>query len=168
MRVNLLLILICISLNSYSQDENLLAFRAHIPKDLGTEITMPDPGLGDFNLEQFQRSSGSINIMAIASDSLFHKIFSRYHYNKDSLNNFKGDKNDWQYKMMLEYMADSLPKVDFSRYNLVLYSACGQCMAHCHHDKGNPSCHRNACDYQYAWFLREKSQDRIGEQVIMK
>lgn len=168
MRTLLLLILTCFCTSTYSQDAWKLAFRAHIPKELGTELQMPDPGLGEFSLEQFHRTSGVTTIMAIASDSLFRKIFSRYHYTKDSLNNFQGDHNEWQYKMMVEYQVDSLPLIDFSRFDLVVFSGCGQCMANCQHDKGIQSCHRNACEFQHAWFLREKSQEKIGARSIMQ
>jgi hypothetical protein len=129
---------------------------------------MPAPGIGNFNLEQFQTIPGSKNIMVIATDSLFRQIFSRYIFTKDSLKNFAGDKTDWQYKMMVAYQKDSIPVIDFSHLDLVLYSACGNCMANCHHDKGNASCHRAACDYQRAWFVREKTLGRVGEQVIMR
>ena len=99
--------------------------------------------MGSFNLEQFQTVKGSKNVMVIATDSFYRKIFSRY-------------------------QSDSIPVIDFRIYDLVLFSACGYCMDGCQHDKGITSCHRNACDYQRAWFVHEKSLGRVGEQVIMK
>lgn len=168
MRIQFFLFILLIAGKVHSQDKYYQAFRAHIPSDLGTEITLPDPGIGEFDLDKFRFSSGSVNIMAIASDVMFHKIFSRYHYTKDSLQNYKGGKTDWQYKMMTTYQVDSIPAIDFNKYDLVLYSACGYCMELCEHDKGVDACHRNACEYQRAWFLREKSQERIEAPAIMK
>ena len=100
MRTCLMLLAICISFNSYSQDRAEIAFRANIPTDLGKEIKMPDPGMGSFNLEQFQTVKGSKNVMVIATDSFYRKIFSRY-------------------------QSDSIPVIDFRIYDLVLFSACG-------------------------------------------
>lgn len=168
MRIHLFLFLLLATVTAYSQDKYYQAFRAHMPTDLGTEIQLPDPGMGEFDLDQFRFSSGSVNIMVIASDIMYHKIFSRYRYNQDSLNNFKGEKTDWKYKMMTACLVDSIPEINFNRYDLVLYSACGYCMELCQHDKGLESCHRNVCEYQKAWFLRDKSQERIGAPEIMK
>ncbi len=168
MRTYLLLLSLCISFNSFSQDRAEIAFRANIPTDLGKEIRLPEPGSGSFNLEQFQSTPGSKNVMVIATDSFYRKIFSLYSYTKDSLANFTGDKTDWWYKRMVEYQRDSIPAIDFSRYDLVMFSACGYCMALCQHDKGIQSCHRAACQYEKAWFIREKTLGRVGEQVIMR
>lgn len=58
---------------------------------------------------------------------------------------------------MFRFLTDSLPVFDFSKQELVLYSACDQCLAFCnHHGKENEPCHRNVCRFQDAWFVRDK------------
>jgi len=61
------------------------------------------------------------------------------------------------------YPVDSLPVFDFSKQELIVYAACGQCLAFCgHQGKKNEACHRNACHFQQAWYLREKKQVLIA------
>ena len=84
MRIKLLVFILLLAGTVHSQDKYYQAFRAHIPSDLGTEIQLPDPGMGEFDLNKFRFSAGSINIMVIATDIMYHRIFSRYHYTQDS------------------------------------------------------------------------------------
>jgi hypothetical protein len=39
-----------------------------------------------------------------------------------------------------------------------LYTACGQCLAFCEHEKGHNNCHRNACNFLPTWFIRKRNQ----------
>ena len=60
-------------------------------------------------------------------------------------------------KVFDNYHKDSLPFFDFSKQELVVYTACGQCMIVCnHHGREREPCHRNACVYQEAWYIRDK------------
>lgn len=46
-----------------------------------------------------------------------------------------------------------LPKIDFTRYELLTTAYCMQCATVC---RGSTSCHRNACRYTRRWFLSDK------------
>ncbi len=47
----------------------------------------------------------------------------------------------------------TLPKIDFTRYELIARFYCSQCLVHC----DRPGCHRNACRYSRTWNLVEKN-----------
>jgi hypothetical protein len=57
------------------------------------------------------------------------------------------------YKIFAPYAKDSLPVIDFIKEELVFATVCTQCVATC----PTPTpCHRNACRYNYSWFVRDK------------
>ena len=132
--IGLLLLIFHLSVSAQRED-HIAAFRAHIPAGIGKEIDLPDPGYGArFDLSRFQPQFGNTLIMVVVSDSMYRNVFSRFE-------------------------KDSLPEIDFSRNELILYMACGQCLSVCQHNNGNTACHRNVCYYQRAWFIREKCGD---------
>jgi len=103
------------------------------------------------------REKGRIYI--ISTDVVYRKIFWKYTYTDDSLKKYKKQEVDpWWYQWMQKHHIDSVPVIDFSKNELVVYAACAQCLAICDLDKGNGPCHRSACSYQEAWFTREKGQ----------
>lgn len=116
------------------QIAHLQAFERSVPDNIGKPITLPDTRLGpDYSIDNIAEPPSARRIRLIRNDSLYRKIFSSYLFSKDSL-----------------------PFVDFTKYDLVLYGACGFCLAVCDLASGHHSCHRPACDYQYRWFLRNK------------
>jgi hypothetical protein len=62
--------------------------------------------------------------------------------------------NDADYKAQFpDSVKSKLPKIDFTRHELLGKSYCMQCAISC---DGHPQCHRNACRYSRSWFLLEK------------
>jgi hypothetical protein len=168
MRKILLSVSLFVSIASFSQDTKFEdAFRANMPAGLGDPVHLPVlDGRSNFDIDKIAPYDAKIRILVVNSDSFYHKIFSSYTETRESLNSFKGEKNDWQYRSMVAHLSDSLPTIDFNKYELVLYSACAQCLANCHHDKGDPSCHRNVCVFTNAWFVREKAVTEKKERVL--
>jgi hypothetical protein len=158
MRNTLLLLFLSIAIGSFSQNPKFdAAFKANMPEGLGDPIHLPKvEWRSEFDIDKIAPYDAKIRILVVNSDSFYHKIFSSYNQTKESLAHYEGSKDDWQYKTLVSHLSDSLRSIDFNKYELVLYSACAQCLANCHHDKGNPSCHRNVCVFTNAWFLREK------------
>jgi len=138
--------------------ESINAFRNSIPENLGRPVTLPQRGYGtpisqDDSFSYKKRQ----NIFVINSDSVYRLVFWNYRYTKDSLRDYIRGNDSSLYKFMLRYLVDSLPVFDFSKVELVLYYACGQCLAFCdHHGEKQEPCHRNACSFMDAWFVREK------------
>lgn len=95
-------------------------------------ISLPDPYRSDF-YKYFEVGRFSTYKYSIGHDSVYYKIFSRYH-------------------------KDSLPVIDFSKNDLVVGVFCSQCVATCRHlgERGNEPCHRNACRYKFIWYLGKK------------
>ncbi|MDZ4793968.1 MAG: hypothetical protein SGI83_06790 [Bacteroidota bacterium] len=101
-------------------------------------------------------------IYAISTDSMYHKIFSLYRYTRADLEKYKEAKDSLSYNYYSRYSVDSLPFFYFSKQELVLYSACGQCLNSCSHNgKDQEPCHRNACHFQEAWYVRDKKVQLI-------
>lgn len=75
---------------------------------------------------------------------------------------------DAEYKTVFKgFQNGSLPVFDFSKQELVVYAACGQCMVICNHNGGeSESCHRNACHFQKAWYVRDKKL--IGNNQLIE
>lgn len=116
------------------RNEHLQAFGKSVPVSIGKPIALPDTRFDpDYEIEGIAEPPSARRIRLIRNDSEYRKIFSRY-----DLSN------------------DSLPFIDFTKYDLVLYGGCGFCLSVCDLTSGHHSCHRPACDYQYRWFLREK------------
>jgi hypothetical protein len=111
-------------------NKRITSFEKSIPVTLGKRIHLPEP---DYNIDAIAEPNSVQRIILIREDSVYRKIFSQY-VNKN----------------------DTLPEIDFKESELVLYSACGICLAGCELTSGHQSCHRPACNYQYAWFVREK------------
>jgi hypothetical protein len=138
--------------------EHILAYQHHKPDSLTTPIHMPER---DYNPHVDLTPSGldrnPIRVFVIGTDSLYRKIFWRYIYNDDSLKKLKQlGVDQWTYDWTKRHHVDSLPRIDFSRQELLVYSACGQCLAFCRVEEGHRSCHRNGCNYRETWYVREK------------
>lgn len=137
--------------------EHVNAFIKSMPDELGRPVKMPERSYNrHFSLDDSVGYKIKQRLFVISSDSVYHLVFHNYPYTIDSLDQFIFSDNDssW-YKQMFRYLSDSLPAIDFTRYELVLYSACGQCLAYCSHGM-QESCHRNACRFMDAWFLRDR------------
>jgi hypothetical protein len=146
-----------LSIGQRSKDYDL-AYWKYKPDSLVVPIKMP---VRDFNpnyeWDMDLSYDQKIRVAVIRSDTDYRNLFWRYVHTEDSLNKYKKDGVDaWTYKWAKEHHVDSLPSVDFARYELLLYAACPQCLAYCEHDSGKTSCHRNACNFREAWFVREK------------
>jgi hypothetical protein len=162
MKKLLLLLLLFPSLVIAQRIEWDIAFSKNIPDSLTKPIHMPErdynPGLGYDNGNEVSYRTKE-RVVIISSDSLYRQFFWRYKYTDDSLkaHNATGD-GYWYYKWMEKHHIDSLPVIDFSKNELVMYAACAQCLAFCHHNEGKTSCHRNACMFREAWFIKERKQ----------
>lgn len=137
-----------------------IAYNENIPDSLTKPIHMPQR---DYNPHLRFDTSDAINykikkrVVIIQSNDRYKQFFWRYIYNNDSLKACKDAGCDyWQYNWMEKHHVDSLPVIDFSKNELVMYAACAQCLAHCHHTTGQESCHRNACYYRETWFIRQR------------
>jgi len=137
MRKMLFLLLFLPVLSFAQSDESIVAFAISRPDSLGKSV----PQLNDIELTRLYaiRELGLKRkyIYTITTEIEYKTVFNRYPY-------------------------DSLPFFDFSKQELVVYAACGQCMVVCnHHEKQNESCHRNACHFQQAWYVREKKNQLV-------
>lgn len=143
------------------------AYKKSIPDSLARFIHMPqrdyNPHLR-YNVGNTTNYSVKSWAVVIQSDSLYRQFFWRYIYNNDSLKAGKDAGCDyWHYNWMEKHHVDSLPVIDFSKNELVMYAACAQCLAYCHLDTGRESCHRNACYFRETWFIRKKRMPVTGE-----
>ena len=136
-------------------------FLKSIPVGLGKTIHLPELRWHlhfspDKNFDFKQRALTFI----VTSDSVYHNLFKDYHYTQDSLRNYHFTTYNFfdslSYNRILRYLSDSLPVIDFARQELILYSACEKCLEVCNHKDGGESCHRAACNFRDAWFIREK------------
>ncbi len=134
----MLFLLFLLPVISFGQsDESIAAFATSQPDSLGKPVSQ----LNDIEYNHLYsiRELGLKRkyIYAITTETEYKTVFNRY-------------KND------------SIPNFDFSKEELVVYAACGQCMIVCnHHGKDRESCHRNACHFQQAWYVREKKGELI-------
>ncbi len=136
-----------------------IAYQKSIPGGLGKPVHLPNRDYNpNFEFDAMYSYDQKSRVYVISSDSVYRKLFWRYIYTQDSLEKYhiKGDSKDWQYKWMKEHLMDSLPIIDFSKNELVLYASCAQCLAYCEHEKERKSCHRNACNFRETFFLRAK------------
>jgi hypothetical protein len=137
MRKMLFLLLLLPALSFAQSDESIAAFTISKPDSLGKPV--PQLNGIKFNHLYSIRELGLKRkyIYTITTEAEYKTVFNRY-------------------------QNDSLPVFDFSKQELVVYAACGQCMIVCnHHEKRNESCHRNACHFQQAWYVREKKEQLI-------
>lgn len=158
-QVLFLLLLAPLFSNAQRKDWDI-AYHKSIPAGIGKPIHMPDRDYNqNLNLEETYVYSQKKRVYVIKSDSVYRKLFWRYVYTEDSLRKYnKPGKNEYYYRWMVEHMVDSLPKIDFSIHELVIYAACAQCFAYCEHEKESDSCHRNACNFRETFYIREKKK----------
>jgi hypothetical protein len=136
-----------------------IAYWKHKPDSLTRPIHMPER---DYNPHyQYEGSISNrqqVRVVIIGSDTIYRKLFWRYIYTNDSLAKYKKANTDpWWYNWMAEHHVDSLPQIDFTKNELLLYAACAQCLAYCEYDTDHRSCHRNACNFRESWFIRERN-----------
>jgi hypothetical protein len=162
MKQLLFLFLLFPSLAEAQRTEWDIAFKKSIPDSLTQPIRMPER---DYNPHLAYEGSDTVNyksesrVIIIGSAALYKQFFWRYVYTNDSLKAYKAAGSDpWWYNWMEKHHADSLPVIDFTKNELVMYAACAQCLAFCHHDEGKTSCHRNACMFRERWYIRERKQ----------
>lgn len=161
MKFWLLPLLLCPMLARAQRMEWDLAYAKNIPDSLTRPIHMPErddnPNLNKEGINTINRKF-STSTLIIRSDSLYKQFFWRYIYTHDSLKACKAAGCDpWWYNWMQKHHVDSLPAIDFSKNELVLYAACAQCLAICNHnDTDRGPCHRNACHFRESWFIRKK------------
>src|SRR5258705_12296659 len=136
-----------------------IAFLKNVPDSLTRPIHMPERDYNprfryDDTVSYFQKS----RVFIVRSDSVYHELFWRYTYTNDSLKKYKKLKTDpWWYHWMEKHHVDSLPVIDFSKNELVMYSTCSQCLVVCNHQgMPNEPCHRNVCNFTETWFIRKR------------
>lgn len=47
---------------------------------------------------------------------------------------------------------------NFADYHIFGEQRCRQCMQYCHHDEGQTNCHRNVCNREWVWAMRENKK----------
>lgn len=158
MKQIIFVLLLCPFFSSAQRDQLDSIFIKSIPANLGKPIHMPEISYNpDFNLDKLFTHRERIRIFPIGDDSVYHKLFGRYVFTKDSLKKYREmGVEDYYYRFMEQYLVDSIPVIDFSKNVLIVYSACAKCLEVCNHNEGSQSCHRAACDFREAWFIKEK------------
>jgi hypothetical protein len=153
-----LLLAICLfPIFSFAQrHEYELALEKNIPPGLGEPFRLPSAPDHLYDVANFHVV---IRLHIIGSLQAYKKAFPRYIYTTDSLEKYKSTEDEWYYKLLVNYHADSLPVIDFEKKELVIFSGCGQCLAYCSTDDGYHPCHRNGCMNHYKAFLRDKKYD---------
>ncbi|MEO7923829.1 MAG: hypothetical protein ABIR30_09135 [Chitinophagaceae bacterium] len=149
------------------KNEYDIAFAKSIPPGLGKPVRLPEREYNsNFSIVDLVDYDKRERVFIIKEDSVYRALFWRYVYTEDSLKKYrKTNDNKYFFSWMEKHMSDSLPQIDFSKKELVLYSACAQCLAYCEHDEKNGynSCHRNVCMFRDAWFIREKKTSYVKE-----
>jgi len=138
MRKMLFLLLIVPALSKAQSHESILAFQKSRPDSLGTPVSAlenrPFTRLYEIRELGLQRKY----IYTVSTETAYRTVFGYF-------------------------PVDSLPVFNFSKQELIVYAACGQCLAFCgHQGKKGEACHRNACHFQQAWYMREKKQVLIA------
>lgn len=137
-----------------------IAYNKSIPDGLGKPVHMPERDYNPhYQIDDTINYRQKSRVHIINSDSVYRKLFWRYVYTKDSLKKYnQSGENEYYYKWMISHLVDSLPVIDFSKNDLVLYAACSQCFAYCEHELGRDNCHRNACNFRETFYIREKKK----------
>ncbi len=153
-----LLLLLPLAVQAQTERDYEIAFKGSIPANLGKPIHMPRRDYNPhFQIDAAVDYKTKSRIFIIQADSVYKKLFWRYTYTHDSVRNCRKKTNDdWWCNWMEQHLVDSLPVIDFRINDLVMYSACAQCLAYCRHDEMQNSCHRNACSFRETWFIRPK------------
>ncbi|HSU28583.1 MAG TPA: hypothetical protein VLJ68_09400, partial [Chitinophagaceae bacterium] len=53
-------------------------------------------------------------------------------------------------------------ELKFGNFHILGQFICKQCLQYCHHDEGITACHRNACNKEWVWVMRENSKAFAG------
>jgi len=117
----------------FSQEEKYKDFLIELkPDSTANLVLLPALWRSDF-YKLYKLGRFSAYTYVVNSDSVYYKIFSRYH-------------------------KDSLPSFDFAKQELLVRIFCPQCVFVCNHSgRSNEPCHRNACSYRDFWYFREKN-----------
>lgn len=157
MRKMLFLLLFIPAAGFAQSEESVEAFVKSRPQNLGKLISLPRASHNPHYSTDGSMGQNKMFIFIVSADSTYRQLFSLYHYTDKDLVKYKVANDTLSYRYYSRYSIDSLPSFDFSRQELVLYSACGQCLRICdHHGKDQEPCHRNACHFQEAWYVRDK------------
>lgn len=159
----LLLLSLLFPLFASAQYPDDIAYLKSIPPGLGQSIHLPERDYNpDFKFDDSYEYRQKIRLFVVSTDSVYRAMFYRYIFTKDSISNYaKAQKNIYLVGFMERHLRDTLPAIDFSTKDLVLYSACAKCLEVCAHQKGENHCHRAACDFRDTWFIREKTTKYI-------
>ena len=130
----LLFLLLFVPVFGLAQDNSWdLAYLKSRPDSLGKIIRMPEHKYFSTLYRFFEIGMKSQYVYSIASDSVYKKVFA-------------------------EFLKDSVPVIDFSKKELLVYVACPQCLAICQHEGwDHKPCHRNVCIYRETWYLRNRN-----------
>lgn len=134
------------------------AFKISIPDSAGRPIHMPVRDYSTYSNFDYSVSKGyGGKVFIVRSDSIYRKFFYRYTYTDDSLKKYSHleKENPWLYSWYEKHHVDSVPVIDFSKNELLVYANCPQCLAVCKRNAGIGPCHRNVCLFREAWFIRE-------------
>lgn len=131
-----------------------IALTKSFPLELGKPLVMPEIDYNtDFSIEDQFGPRQRQMYYRVSTDSAYRKIYHRYVFTADSISKYeKNGADSFTLHLIKKYQQDSIPSFDFDQYNLIIYSACAQCLAHCKHGQGQESCHRNACFFRHTWF----------------
>jgi hypothetical protein len=157
------LLVFCPFLSEAQRTDWEIAYTKSIPAGVGEPIHLPKRDYNPhFVLPEGIQHKVKARIITIKDDSVYKKLFWRYIYTKDSLAAYKRQgANKYDIYWVEQHLVDSLPIIDFSKHDLILHTACAQCLAYCKHDEGEDNCHRNACNFRESWFLRSKIEPGV-------
>ena len=162
----LFLLLLCPCFADAQDSDYDIAFQKSIPDSLTQSIRMPKSDYYDVKYDVIPDRKERRKGFIVKSDFIYRKFFSKYRYTDESLKKHKdAGGNPWTYNWMANHHIDSLPVIDFSKNELLIYVACPQCLAYC--DNYEP-CHRNVCSFREAWFIRGKKHSSNAKPVIRK
>lgn len=158
MKKAILFLLLCPLFSTAQRTEWDSAYAKGISTGFGKPIHMPPRDYNpNFNPTDTFSYGVKSRIYIIREDSDYQKMFFRYIYTGDSLAAYKKKKaSRYELHWVATHMRDSVPVIDFTKYELLVYAACAQCLAFCHHLTDDESCHRNACNFRESFYLRAR------------
>ncbi len=101
----------------------------------------------------------SLGAAVVSRQHIFHynSLYRMFDSGGKSVYLFSVQSDSLYLKIRNEFSSDSLPGINFSEQELLIYVACPQCLAVCAHEGWDlKPCHRNACMYQESWYIRNK------------
>jgi hypothetical protein len=55
-------------------------------------------------------------------------------------------------------LSEKFMDFNFSDYHILGTFQCKQCLMYCHHDQGQKNCHRNSCNIEWVWMMRDNKK----------